>query len=142
MVECNRGCGSSNLHWKVVNGNYKLFNHSDLLHICNDGKSASKSAMEKATAKILNELDILEPGLIPKADEKVNSIADKDCENYHAQVDIEAIARVEALKDPAKLFTITSTANGIAITGDDKHTAVYLPKIAIPEMVKALVDFI
>ena len=94
MVECNRGCGAMDLHWKVVNGKYKLFSFNDLLHMC------------------------------------------------HEKQDLEAMAKAEALKDPAKLFTITSTANGIAITGDDKHTAVYLPKVAVPEMIKALVDFI
>jgi|TARA_Y100000034_G_scaffold107189_1_gene136508 hypothetical protein len=137
MVECNRGCGSSDLHWKVVHGKYKLFNHNDLLHICNDGKIANKLSMEKATAKILNELGLLEPALIPMAETK--SDADKDCENYHAQVDMEAIARA---KDPSKMFTINTTANGIAITGDDKHNAIYLPKVAVPEILKALVDFI
>ena len=40
------------------------------------------------------------------------------------------------------MFTINTTANGIAITGDDKHNAIYLPKIAVPELVKALMDFI
>ena len=141
MVKCNRGCGAETLHWKVVNGNYKLFNHYDLLHICNDGELASEPAMEKATAKILNELGIREPAMIPIADVKKVD-ADKDCDNYHAQVDIEAMARVEALTDPAKLFTITGTANGIAMTGDDKHTSIYLPKIAVPELIRALVDFV
>ena len=140
MVECNRGCGSNNLHWKVVNGNYKLFGHNDLLHICNDGEVANQLSMEKATVKILNELGIDEPALIPVAETKKYD-ADEDDRRYHEKQDLEAMARVEALKDPAKLFTITSTANGVAITGDDKHTAVYLPKVAIPEMVKALVDF-
>ena len=40
------------------------------------------------------------------------------------------------------MFTITSTSNGIALTGDDKHNAIYLPKVAVSELVKALVDFI
>ena len=131
MVKCNRGCGAETLHWKVVNGNYKLFNHADLLHMCNDGEEASNSAMEKATAKILNELGILEPAQIPKADEpKVSVKKDK------------TLWDVTANGDPKKMFTITSTANGIALTGDDKHTAVYLPKVAVPELTKALVDFI
>ena len=141
MVECNRGCGTNNLHWKVVHNNYKLFNHYDLLHICNDGELASELTMEKATAKILSELNLKEPAMIPIAKTKKYD-ADEDDRLYHQEQDLEAMAKAEALKDPAKLFTITSTANGIAITGDDKHTAVYLPKIAIPEMVKALVDFI
>ena len=141
MVKCNRGCGTETLHWKVVNGNYKLFNHVDLLHICNDGELASEPAMEKATAKILNELGIREPAMIPIADVKKVS-ADKDDRRYHEQQDLEAMARAEALTDPAKLFTITGTANGIAITGDDKHSVIYMPKIAIPEFIKALVDFV
>ena len=40
------------------------------------------------------------------------------------------------------MFTITGTASGLAITGDDKHNAIYLPKVAVPEIIKALVDFI
>ena len=131
MVKCNRGCGTQTLHWKVVNGNYKLFNHFDLLHMCNDGEVASESAMEKATAKILNELGILEPAQIPMADEpQVNVNKEKTLWNATAD------------GDPKKMFTITSTASGIAVTGDDKHNAIYLPKIAVPELVKALVDFI
>ena len=136
MVECNRGCGAMDLHWKTVNGKYKLFSHNDLLHICNDGQIAEKDARKKATAKILTELGLKEPALIPMAD---TCDADKDCEHYHAQVDMEAMARA---KDPSKMFTISSTANGIAITGDDKHNAIYLPKIAVSELAKALIDFI
>ena len=131
MVKCNRGCGTETLHWKVVNGNYKLFNHFDLLHMCNDGEKACQSAMEKATAKILNELGILEPAQIPLADEpQVNVNKEK------------TLYDITSSGDPKKMFTITSTANGIALTGDDKHTAIYLPKVAIPELTKALVDFI
>ena len=131
MVECNRGCGSTDLHWKIVNGKYKLFSYNDLLHMCNDGKISDKSAREKATAKILNELGILEPAQIPRADKpEVNVKNEKTL--WDDTVD----------GDPKKMFTITSTANGIAITGDDKHTAIYLPKVAIPELTKALVDFI
>ena len=131
MVKCNRGCGAQTLHWKVVNGNYKLFNHYDLLHMCNDGEVATDLAMEKATAKILNELGILEPAQIPRADKpEVNVKNEKTLWNATAD------------GDPKKMFTITSTANGIALTGDDKHTAVYLPKVAVPELTKALVDFI
>ena len=131
MVKCNRGCGVQTLHWKVVNGNYKLFSHVDLLHMCNDGEVASESAMEKATAKILNELGIREPAQIPKADKPIVNV-DKE----------KTLWDVTASGDPKKMFTITSTANGIALTGDDKHTAIYLPKVAVPELTKALVDFI
>ena len=131
MVECNRGCGTNNLHWKVVHNNYKLFNHYDLLHICNDGEVASDLAMEKATAKILNELGILEPAQIPRADKpEVNVKNEKTLWNGTAD------------GDPKKMFTITSTANGIAVTGDDKHNAIYLPKVAVSELIKALVDFV
>ena len=131
MVECNRGCGSTDLHWKIVNGKYKLFSYNDLLHMCNDGKISDKSAREKATAKILNELGILEPALIPKAD-------NDNIESYKE----EPLHVIKVDGDPKKMFTINTTANGIAITGDDKHNAIYLPKVAIPELVKALVDFI
>ena len=136
MVECNRGCGALDLHWKVVSGKYKLFNHSDLLHICNDGEIADKSAMEKATAKILNELGILEPALIPKADH-VHTGNDKI-----ASYKEKPLYAIETDRDPKKMFTISTTSNGIAITGDDKHNAIYLPKVAVSEFVKALVDFI
>jgi len=30
MVKCNRGCGATDLRWKVVNSKYKLFNNNDL----------------------------------------------------------------------------------------------------------------
>ena len=131
MVECNRGCGSTDLHWKIVNGKYKLFSYNDLLHMCNDGKISDKSAREKATAKILNELGILEPALIPKAD-------NDNIESYKE----EPLHVIKVDGDPKKMFTINTTANGIAITGDDRHNAIYLPKVAVPELVKALVDFI
>ena len=131
MVECNRGCGSTDLHWKIVNGKYKLFSYNDLLHMFIDVKISYKSAIEKATAKILNELGILEPALIPKAD-------NDNIESYKE----EPLHVIKVDGDPKKMFTINTTANGIAITGDDKHNAIYLPKVAIPELVKALVDFI
>ena len=143
MVECNRGCGSTDLHWKIVNGKYKLFSYNDLLHMCNDGKISDKSAREKATAKILNELGILEPANIPKADHAHLKVLEKafgdDKVVSHKEKPLYA---VKTGGDPKKMFTINSTANGIAITGDDKHNAIYLPKIAISELVKALVDFI
>ena len=125
MVECNRGCGATSLRWKVVNGSYKLFNHNDLLHICNDGVEAPEDKQKIATAKILSELGIAEPAQIPSADHKPN---------HKGLVEVET--------DPAKMFTITGTASGLAITGDDKHNAIYLPKVAITEIIKALVDFI
>ena len=128
MVKCNRGCGAENLRWKTVSGKYKLFNHNDLLHICNDGIEAPKRAQEKATAGILDELDLKEPALIPLAEAK---------EKVHVKEN-----NYDRDRDPRKMFTITSTVNGVAVTGDDKHNAIYLPKVAIPELVKVLVDFI
>ena len=132
MVECNRGCGISDLHWKAVNGKYKLFNNNDLLHICNDGKLASVDSMEKATARILTELNLSEPAQIPVAEINDWNVKKKDLNVYVAKAD----------GDPKKMFTINTTSNGIAITGDDKHNAIYLPKVAVPELLKALVDFI
>tara|TARA_Y100000034_G_C6773171_1_gene345044 strand:+ start:368 stop:778 length:411 start_codon:yes stop_codon:yes gene_type:complete len=136
MVECNRGCGTQALHWKVVNNKYKLFNKNDLLHICNDGELASVKVMETATGKILNELGLREPANIPlpehihTEDDKIVSYKEKP------------LYDVKANGDPKKMFTITTTSNGIAVTGDDKHNAIYLPKIAVPELIKALIDFI
>jgi hypothetical protein len=134
-IECNRGCGAMDLHWKVVNGKYKLFSYDDLLHMCNDGKKASIEAMEKATAKILHDLDLLEPAMIPMAD----AISPKE-QMEQMSKDLDKMKVLN--QDPSKMFTISSTSNGIAITGDDKHNAIYLPKVAIPELVRALVDFI
>ena len=130
MVECNRGCGALDLHWKVVNSKYKLFNHNDLLHICNDSVIAEESTMEKATAKILAELNLSEPTQIPVPDIPA------------VKKERTAWVRNEVNGDASKCFTINTTANGIALTGDDKHNAIYLPKVAIPELVKVLVDFI
>ena len=124
MIKCNRGCGALDLRWKTVNGKYKLFNHNDLLHICNDGVQASELTQEKATASIL-ELGIDEPRNIPLTEETPGKKELADVNN-----------------DPKKMFTISSTASGLAITGDDKHNAIYIPKVAIPDIVKALVDFI
>ena len=124
-VECNRGCGADNLSWKSVNGKYKLFNHNDLLHICNDGIQVSEKIQRKATASILDELGIAEPAQVPLAENKPSLKLNHVTES-----------------DPAKMFTINSTASGLAITGDDKHNAIYIPKVAVPEIVKALVDFI
>ena len=128
VIKCNRGCGATDLRWKVVNGSYKLFGSDSLLHICNDGLKASTEKKEQATAVILGELGLREPHEIPDAEEyipKKHKVNTKTTTN-----------------DPAKMFTITGTASGLAITGDDKHNAIYLPKVAVPEIIKALVDFI
>ena len=140
MVKCNRGCGAEDLRWKVVNGSYKLLNYNDLLHICNDGTQAGKSAQEKATASILHELGLSEPADIPEAEAYVPK-------KKNGLPDGHTLPRMKTLwdaasKDPKKMFTISRTATGIAITGDDKHNAIYLPKVSICELVKALVDFI
>ena len=127
-IKCNRGCGATDLRWKVVNGSYKLFGSDSLLHICNDGLKASTEKKEQATAVILGELGLREPHEIPDAEEyipKKHKVNTKTTTN-----------------DPAKMFTITGTASGLAITGDDKHNAIYLPKVAVPEIIKVLVDFI
>ena len=127
-IKCNRGCGATDLRWKVINGSYKLFGNDSLLHICNDGLKASTEKKEQATAVILGELGLREPHEIPDAEEyipKKHKVNTKTTTN-----------------DPAKMFTITGTASGLAITGDDKHNAIYLPKVAVPEIIKALVDFI
>ena len=127
-IKCNRGCGATDLRWKVINGSYKLFGNDSLLHICNDGLKASTEKKEQATAVILGELGLREPHEIPDAEEYIPK---KHKVNTKTTTD-----------DPAKMFTITGTASGLAITGDDKHNAIYLPKVAVPEIVKALVDFI
>ena len=133
MIKCNRGCGATDLHWKVINGNYKLFGNDDLIHICNDGISAPKKKRKQVTATILSELQLKSIADIPDAETHVptflkNTIKEKE-DGYKEH-------------DPAKMFTITTTASGVAITGDDKNNPIYLPKVAVPEMVKALVDFI
>ena len=127
-IKCNRGCGATDLRWKEANGSYKLFGSDSLLHICNDGLKASTEKKEQATAVILGELGLREPHEIPDAEEyipKKHKVNTKTTTN-----------------DPAKMFTITGTASGLAITGDDKHNAIYLPKVAVPEIIKVLVDFI
>ena len=128
MVECNRQCGHNDLHWKVVNNKYKLFGSDGLIHMCNDGVLATKDARERATGKILAELGLKTTNDIPAPDLPVGNSKPK----------IENIG----LKDPEKCFTINSTSSGIALTGDDRHNAIYLPKIAVPELIKALVDFV
>lgn len=133
MIACNRGCGEEGLNWKVVNGKFKLFGGDNLLHICNDGKIADQSKREMATAKILTELGITDTALIPNAEESIH---------VHKGPDKLTSLIERSNVEPNKMFTINTTANGIAITGDDKHNAIYLPKIAVPELIKALVDFI
>ena len=132
MVKCNRGCGETNLHWKVVSGKYKLFCDENLLHICNEGKKLDANIREGATIKILNELGIKDAKEIPIPD-----VAESNGHKKHLD-----LVRDLTLNNPSKCFTINTTSNGVAITGDDKHNAIYLPKIALPELVKALMDFV
>ena len=130
-IKCNRGCGATTLHWKVVNGNYKLFGNDNLIHICNDGESAPKKRREQVTATILSELNLNSAKDIPEAEEYIPKKKKAlKADDNHGEF------------DPATMFTITGTASGLAITGDDKHNAIYLPKVAVPEIIKALVDFI
>jgi len=136
MIQCNRGCGTSNLHWKIVNGKYKLFQNNNLLHMCNEGVAANKTEMRRVTDNILEELGLSDPSDIPVAEvyeKKSKKEARKDSVLWVPAKDIN---------DASKCFTINTTANGIALTGDDRHNAIYLPKVALPELVKALMDFI
>ena len=132
MVKCNRGCGETNLHWKVVTGKYKLFCDNNLLHICNEGRKSDLQIRESATIKILNELGIRDAKEIPVPD---------ITEREEPKEQINWIRSLDS-SDPSKCFTINTTSNGVAITGDDKHNAIYLSKIALPELVKALMDFV
>ena len=134
MIQCNRGCGTNNLHWKIVNGKYKLFQNNNLLHMCNDGVAAHKTEMRRVTDNILEELGLSDPSDIPVAEVYEKKTSKKE----------DAVLWVPNAntKDASKCFTINTTANGIALTGDDKHNAIFLPKVALPELVKALKDFI
>ena len=133
MIQCNRGCGTNNLHWKIVNGKYKLFQNNNLLHMCNDGVKAHKTEMRRVTDNILEELGLNDPSDIPVAE-----VYDKKKNKKEDEVIWVDTKPVES----SKSFTINTTANGISLTGDDKHNAIFLPKIALPELVKALMDFI
>ena len=134
MIQCNRGCGTNNLHWKIVNSKYKLFENNNLLHMCNDGVKSNKAEQRRVTDNILEELGLADPSDIPVAEVYEKKKSNKE----------EAVLWVPSkdTKDASKCFTINTTANGISLTGDDKHNAIFLPKIALPELVKALMDFI
>lgn len=131
LITCNRGCGETQLVWKVINGKYKLFSWEDqLVHICNDGEIAKKSLRQKVTYKLLDQLGARELKEIPDA-----TVYNETATKTQTDIPVNNI-------NPSKCFTINTTASGIALTGDDKHNAIYLPKVAIPELIKALVDFI
>ena len=132
MIQCNRGCGANNLHWKIVDTKYKLFQDNDLLHMCNDGVKSNKAEMQRVTNKIVEELGLTSPSEIPVAEVYEKKQTKKEEVLW---VDTKPV-------ESSKSFTINTTANGISLTGDDKHNAIFLPKIALPELVKALMDFI
>ena len=132
MIQCNRGCGANNLHWKIVDTKYKLFQDKDLLHMCNDGVKSNKAEMQRVTNKIVEELGLTSPSEIPVAEVYEKKQTKKEEVLW---VDTKPV-------ESSKSFTINTTANGISLTGDDKHNAIFLPKIALPELVKALMDFI
>ena len=142
MIKCNRGCGATNLNWKVINGNYKLFGSDDLIHICNDGTEVSKEKKEQVTATILSELQLNTAKDIPDADTHVPTFLKSMIKEDKGWSSLNKKNNSHLEYDPAKMFTITTTASGVAITGDDKNNPIYLPKVAVPEIVKALVDFI
>lgn len=132
MVECNRGCGHADLHWKVINNQYKLFGNDGLLHICNDGVISNRVQREKVTGKILAELGV----------DNAKEIPSPDIEKKEHRKEANLWMRSNDTGDASKCFAINTTSNGIALTGDDKHNAIYLPRVAVPELIKALVDFI
>jgi len=131
LVTCNRGCGTDNLHWKYPEGKYKLFDENDLMHICEDGVIKNTTYREKATANLLKDLVIDEPANIPLPHDKEKKVPIKQIKLPRTYT-----------KEPSKTFSITTNATGIAITGNDTHTAVYISKPAIRELTKALVDFV
>tara|TARA_R110000824_G_scaffold160857_1_gene335806 strand:+ start:183 stop:497 length:315 start_codon:yes stop_codon:yes gene_type:complete len=104
--------------------------------MCNDGVKSNKAEMRRVTDNILEELGLSDPSDIPVAE--VYEKNDKKKAKEQATLWVAS----KDTKDASKCFTINTTANGVALTGDDKHNAIYLPKVALPELVKALMDFI
>ena len=130
MVTCNRGCGMNDLHWKIADGNYKLFDNTNVMHICNDNIVADYGVRKNATKKLVSVLGLTDASEIPCAE------IQKSTKKSKKQVEILPE------KPSDSYFTITTTSNGIAITGDDKNNPIYLPKIAVKELTRALFDFI
>ena len=128
-IVCNRGCDTAGLHWKYPDGKYKLFDRNDLLHVCEDGKIKPEVYRIKATESILEDTGIKEPAMIPLPHNGVTEV----------QIPIPKLIKK---KNSKKSFTITTTATGIAMTGEDTNTAIYIPKVAVTDMIKALVDFV
>ena len=100
--------------------------------MCNDGVKSNKAEMQRVTNKIVEELGLTSPSEIPVAEVYEKKQTKKEEVLW---VDTKPV-------ESSKSFTINTTANGISLTGDDKHNAIFLPKIALPELVKALMDFI
>ena len=104
--------------------------------MCNDGVKSNKAEMKRVTNNIVEELGLNSPSDIPVAE-----IYEKNDKKTAKEQATLWVANKDT-GDASKCFTINTTANGIALTGDDKHNAIYLPKVALPELVKALMDFI
>ena len=58
MVQCNRGCNATGLHWRTADNKYRLFDKNNLMHICNDGVEAHSDLRNKATDKLLSSLGL------------------------------------------------------------------------------------
>jgi len=128
MIQCNRGCDATGLHWRTPDGQFKLFDSDNLVHICNDGEVADTDIRTRVTDKLLKTLHLSDVDQIPCVENDPVPPAKK---------------QISMLKTKPKngYFTITSTATGIALTGDDKSNPIYLPKISVKELAKALFDF-
>ena len=127
-VTCNRGCGTEDLHWKCPDGKYKLFDNQDLVHICEDGEVKPYIYRKKVTASIVKELGFNEPAQIPLPEERAKKVPIKQLKITEPK--------------PSRTFSITTNSTGIAITGNDSHTAIYVSKPAVRDLTKALVDFV
>jgi hypothetical protein len=134
MITCNRGCGVNNLHWKIADGNYKLFDTTNIMHICNDNIVADYGIRRNATEKLVTTLGLTDASEMLCAEIQENTTKPKK----KAKQQVEILSE----KPGENYFTITTTSNGIAITGDDKNNPIYLPKIAVKELTRALFDFI
>jgi hypothetical protein len=129
MVQCNRGCNATGLHWRTAESKFRLFDKDNLMHICNDGVEAHSDLRNKATDNLLSSLGL----------DNVDQIECVEPEKKYKKK--ETLYAIDAKKPSDSYFTITGTATGIAITGDDKKNPIYLPKIAVKELTRALFDF-
>ena len=129
MVQCNRGCNASGLHWRTAENKYRLFDKDNLMHVCNDGVIAHSDLRNKATNNLLTSLGL-------------NSVEEIECVEPEVKQKRKPTLHTIAQDKPSdSYFTISGTATGIAITGDDKQNPIYLPKIAVKELTRALFDF-